>query len=77
MFSTLVGVFVFSVMLSDLLMTSAFRGLRHCVVYVVMCSYLVCLCCCRCRDTLCGYSFYCDYDAYAVVCVGCVYDEKI
>ena len=50
-------------------------GLCPCGVYVVMWSSLVCLWGCRC--TLCGCGGCCDYDACTVVCVVCVYAERV
>ena len=42
---------------------------------MVMWSYLVCLL--GCRGTLCGCGGYCNCDACTVVCVACVYAERV
>ena len=46
-------------------------GLCPCVIYVVMWSSLVC------RGTLCRCGGCCDCDACTVVCVACVYAERV
>ena len=50
-------------------------GLCPCGVSVVMWSSLVCLL--SCRGTLCGCDGCCDCDACTVVCVACVYAERV
>ena len=50
-------------------------GLCHCGVSVVMWSSLVYLL--GCRGILCGCDGCCDCDACTVICVACVYAERV
>ena len=45
------------------------------LLYVIMWLSLVCPC--VCRGTLCGCGGCCDCDACTVVCVACVYAERL
>ena len=50
-------------------------GMCPCGVCVVMWSSLVCLL--GCCSTLCGCGGCCDCDSYTVVCVTCMYAERV
>ena len=63
--------FVFDSVYVDLLLLV----LCYCGVSVVMWQSLVCLC--GCRGTLCGCGGCCDCDACTVVCVACMYAERV
>ena len=79
------GSAVLFILRSRLLLYSAGSGMRFISlllmglcpygVYVIMLSSLVCLS--GCRITICGCGGCCDGDECTVVCVACVYAERV